>query len=604
MMWEPFDYGPALEYIIPDAEPAENYRPGGLHPIEIGQFIGPDSRFEVCQKSAYDDNYTEWLVRDHVQNDWKLVRTFLAEDSDEEHGELVIKRILSEGQKESLQDNHIVLPSEHFWVEGPNGRHLCIVYPVLGPKAPPEGINREKPDELIDLCFQIAKAVAVLHSKGICHGGEYSIRTHARRMIAYTQAELQQKNIRMLVDKNKVEDKIKNAQDLRKYMRKPYTWPLIPFKKEDRCHGPRKIVEPGSLIQVEAIARTKKIGIICTDRWYRPVSFLRTSYGMHKSRFPLRLHPAAEVRGGEGHTGFPSDIWALACLFGEIRTHMNFIRSPQYYGTPIEKEEIDRYLSSEAGIPRSFYTFMTGTEWEESSDSDVSDTTGDSLSGPFGDPSDLQDGKSSPSSNDSSQTPEQNEGQDNVTRGKEPQPVVSNAATETEKKRKNTDSQQIDGNGSVSKRQSSSEPNTAHLEVSTLPKESAEVPQVHDDERPRADSPVEEREKEIEGIAEATPKSPSTVEKVADASASATSPSTVETAQEKEYRTDRLPPEKITHRGFEYKMPEDEASLLGDLLEKMFAPKPEDRITIEEVLKHEWFGDRRASLAPPPSPAR
>ena len=91
---------------------------------------------------------------------------------------------------------------------------------------------------------------------------------------------------------------------------------------------------------------------------------------------------------------------------------------------------------------------------------------------------------------------------------------------------------------------------------------------------------------------------------MSDASASATSPSTVETAQEKEYRTDRLPPEKITHRGFEYKMPEDEASLLGDLLEKMFAPKPEDRITIEEVLKHEWFGDRRASLAPPPSPAK
>ena len=177
-MWEPFDYGPTSEYTVPDAEPEYRYCPGGLHPIKIGQFLGPDDRFEVCHKSGYDDYSTEWFVRDRAQQDWKLVKTLMADLAEEHeehdiHSELIILELLTQDPTEAPQDNHIVIPSDHFWVEGPNGRHLCLVYPVLGPTAPPEGIDREKPDELIDLCFQAAKAVAFLHSKGICHGGEY-----------------------------------------------------------------------------------------------------------------------------------------------------------------------------------------------------------------------------------------------------------------------------------------------------------------------------------------------------------------------------------------------------------------------------------------------
>jgi hypothetical protein len=33
-----------------------------------------------------------------------------------------------------LRASHIQLPLEHFYIDGPNGRHLCLVLPFLGPR--------------------------------------------------------------------------------------------------------------------------------------------------------------------------------------------------------------------------------------------------------------------------------------------------------------------------------------------------------------------------------------------------------------------------------------------------------------------------------------
>lgn len=175
MLWESYDDGPHGGGFEPDAEDQELYRPGGLCPIDIGELIGPDAQFEVCQKSGYDKESTEWIVRDHEQEDWKLVKTYMADDPFKTPREFPISDAPADSPTKSLLANHIVPSSGHFWQKGPNGRHLCLVYPALGPPAPADGINRENPDELIDLCFQLAEAVAFLHRKGLCHGGEYVI---------------------------------------------------------------------------------------------------------------------------------------------------------------------------------------------------------------------------------------------------------------------------------------------------------------------------------------------------------------------------------------------------------------------------------------------
>lgn len=70
---------------------------------------------------------------------------------------------------EEAYKNHLAVPQEHFWQYGPNGRHLCIVMPVLGPSV---AIAKALEDVnlLKDVCSQISRGLAFLHGKGMAHG--------------------------------------------------------------------------------------------------------------------------------------------------------------------------------------------------------------------------------------------------------------------------------------------------------------------------------------------------------------------------------------------------------------------------------------------------
>lgn len=81
-----------------------------------------------------------------------------------------------------LLKNHIGAPLNHFWTEGPNGRHLCLIEPLLGPRICSENnatietenqihkFRRENPSIHKDISFQISQGLYFLHSKGVCHG--------------------------------------------------------------------------------------------------------------------------------------------------------------------------------------------------------------------------------------------------------------------------------------------------------------------------------------------------------------------------------------------------------------------------------------------------
>jgi hypothetical protein len=47
-----------------DAEWIEDYRPGGFHPVHIGDRIGPDERFVIQRKLGYGADATVWLALD------------------------------------------------------------------------------------------------------------------------------------------------------------------------------------------------------------------------------------------------------------------------------------------------------------------------------------------------------------------------------------------------------------------------------------------------------------------------------------------------------------------------------------------------------------
>ena len=68
---------------------------------------------------------------------------------------------------------------DHFVHAGPNGKHQCLVFELLGPSLEKViqdieeyGLDRLKPETIFRICDQLFKALAFMHDAGYKHGGK------------------------------------------------------------------------------------------------------------------------------------------------------------------------------------------------------------------------------------------------------------------------------------------------------------------------------------------------------------------------------------------------------------------------------------------------
>lgn len=155
------------------AESLDDYKPGGFHPTHLGDLLGQDCRYRVVHKLGHGGFGTVWLCRDMKENKWRAVKILAAEHSTGHCADLRICEML-EGLSPREKDahvSHVVVPEDHFWHEGPNGNHLCVVMPVLGPSLEDVTEKLQHQEEpLKRICYQLVLAMKFLHGKGICHG--------------------------------------------------------------------------------------------------------------------------------------------------------------------------------------------------------------------------------------------------------------------------------------------------------------------------------------------------------------------------------------------------------------------------------------------------
>lgn len=165
------------QYMMYPSEYTEDiyqYFPGGFHPVHLGDIL--DDRFEVVHKLGYGGFATVWLCLETRTHEWRAVKIIRADTSSEDMSELdIVKDAKERGEFDPgmWEANHISLPLEHFWIEGPNGSHLCEVHPVHGPSIEDKWKTRAQDDglaKLNDMVFQVASGVKFLHDRGICHG--------------------------------------------------------------------------------------------------------------------------------------------------------------------------------------------------------------------------------------------------------------------------------------------------------------------------------------------------------------------------------------------------------------------------------------------------
>ena len=125
---------PSLWFIpssFDDVEYAEDYRPGGFHPVAIADLFS-EGRYRVVYKLGSGGSSTIWLARK-----WggfgglitiKVMRAELSK-SIKEVPELSVPQFVS-----SLVPGANIQTLQDYFVEvGPNGSHLCLVYWLAGP---------------------------------------------------------------------------------------------------------------------------------------------------------------------------------------------------------------------------------------------------------------------------------------------------------------------------------------------------------------------------------------------------------------------------------------------------------------------------------------
>ncbi|KAK6854248.1 hypothetical protein PG995_009341 [Apiospora arundinis] len=277
-------------------EEKERYRPGGFHPIVPGDRLGYRDRYKVVDKLGWGYGSTVWLCRDSEIDSWRAVKVLQARDSTEDNRELKILKLLEHVDREELEHNHIGLPEGYFWQEGPNGKHLCFVSkPVaaMGASHPP-GYGLHSPTMLIDLCFQLAQAVKYLHDKGICHG------------------DIRVQNIGLRLDDTV--DKL-GLRELQQHIGEPMRYSAVETLSGRPAypHAPDDMYHSGSLMRLKSKYRTGNLVLIDFGLSYE-------TDRLPQEQLSYRSNAAPELLFKRSPRGPATDIWALACVFVQLRT--------------------------------------------------------------------------------------------------------------------------------------------------------------------------------------------------------------------------------------------------------------------------------------------
>ncbi|KAH6627435.1 kinase-like domain-containing protein [Chaetomium tenue] len=147
------------------------YEDGGFHPVLLGDVLGDGGRFRVVHKLGYGGFATVWLCHDKVSKKWRAVKIIAACASTLDCPDMKTLELFGGISPEVLAANGVQLPLEHFWIEGSNGRHLCFVLPLLGPRLLTAARRYSHVPELMkDVCFRLVMAMKFIHSHGLCHG--------------------------------------------------------------------------------------------------------------------------------------------------------------------------------------------------------------------------------------------------------------------------------------------------------------------------------------------------------------------------------------------------------------------------------------------------
>ncbi|KAF8810776.1 kinase-like protein [Phlegmacium glaucopus] len=290
---------------LDDIEYVEDYRPGGFHPVVIGDVFA-QGHYRVVHKLGFGGSSTVWLARNRPGKllTLKVMRAEVSSKSVDEIPDLAVPLKLSEyiQAKGAVARSNIQTPEDYFTENGPNGSHLCLVYQLAGPSVQSmldcpgrvAGSRRLRKDLAKKVAKQVVCTVEFMHTFGFVHG------------------DLTTSNILFRVAEN-----VQNWSDSEVYLNfgQPETEEIVTCDHRPLGpHAPPRLIAPiDNALLTNSTLLQEDILLIdfgqSFSRFNRPT-------GYEPASVPQYLSPEAR---SEGMIGSPSDVWALACMIFEIR---------------------------------------------------------------------------------------------------------------------------------------------------------------------------------------------------------------------------------------------------------------------------------------------
>lgn len=277
-------------------EDFEQYRPGGHHPVVLGDFLGEDNRFQVWHKMGQGTYGLVWLCRDLAEGKFfavKVLRDDLSKHADK-LPDFNIGKLLGGVSAKEAWENHIVMPLDTFTQRGPNGEHLCIIMPLLGPSiTESRTYNWNNLPFLKDICFQLVEGMDFMHNHGLCHG------------------DFRPSNI---LFKTTLGDLTEEEMEI--YLPEPRKYEIVmagEYDNEPRCgpHAPAYAIEP-LYLTLEDERITKAIAIIDFGDAFE------VGQPTKQSAVPDKYASPECQREVGSQPSIGSDLWALGCTITEI----------------------------------------------------------------------------------------------------------------------------------------------------------------------------------------------------------------------------------------------------------------------------------------------
>ena len=156
-------------------ENVEMYCEGGYHPVQLGDEFS-SGRYSVIHKLGHGSYSTVWLARDHIADRYVSLKFVIAAAS-ESSSEAKIGHHLRVCDPNHPGRQNVLSLLDDFLIDGPNGRHQCLVSEVVGSSIiqaksiSHNGMLSIKSAKKITA--QLILGLAYIHSCGILHGGKF-----------------------------------------------------------------------------------------------------------------------------------------------------------------------------------------------------------------------------------------------------------------------------------------------------------------------------------------------------------------------------------------------------------------------------------------------